>query len=185
MPKVVGIPGCQRQSMTACGCRDETINRWQLAAGSFRLGLKCGPLTHFLLTERKYAPGKGWKKFGHQPALQFPSLSSLGEQQNPLSDFRNRNHADIESEARLGGEPGRHIRIRPCPGRLTQDIRVEKKIQNVTVRGRSLSRTIESSLKSAGQVRKTSQIPRSGARLACQSLALTITTNGLPCFVTS
>lgn len=185
MMEVADIPSHKSQSMAACGNRDKAINHRQSVTGSFCPGLECGPLAHLLLPERKHAPGKGGKEFGHQPALQFPSLPSLGEQNNALSDFRNRDHADIKREAGLGGEPTRDIWVWAHLGRLAQDIRIEKKIQNDTLRGRSLLRAIESSLKSAGQFLKTSQIPPAGAWPACQSAALIMTTKGFPCFVTS
>lgn len=185
MAKVLDIPSGQRESMAPRSCRDQAVHNGQPVPFFLRFRLERGPLFHLHIAKGNHTVGEGGEKFGFQPTSQFRPLPAFGKQQNAFSDFRNRDEADEEGERWPGAQPCRStgIRVRSCG--LAQDICIEKIIQSDTLRGRSLFRTRSSSLKSTGQSLSTSQIPFSGSCSRHQSSALTITTNGFPCFVTS
>ena len=185
MAKVLDISCCKREPMAPCGCCDQAIHHGEPVTFFFCVCLKCGPLVHLCLAQRNHATGKGGKKFGFQPTPKFCPLLAFRKQQNAFPDFRYGDEADEQREGGSGAQPccGMGVRVRPC--RLAQDICIQQVVQNDTWRGRSLLRAKSSSLKSAGQSLNTSQIPRSGSCSLHQSSALTMTTNGLPCFVTS
>jgi len=185
MEKVLDIACGKRESVATCGCCDQAIHHGQPVTFFFCVCLKCGPLVHLRLAKRNHAAGECGKKFGFQPTSQLRSLFAFGKQQNAFPDFRYGDEADEQRKGRPRAQPCCGIGIRVWPCGLAQDICIEKVIQNDTLRGRSLLRAKSSSLKSAGQSLNTSQIPRSGSCSLHQSAALTMTTNGLPCFVTS
>lgn len=185
MEKVLDIACGKRESVAPSGCCDEAIHHGQSVTFFFCVCLKLGPLVHLRLAKRNHAAGKGGKKFGLQPNPQLCPLLAFGKQQNAFPDFRYGDEANEQREGRPRAQPfsGIGIWVRPCC--LAQDICIEKVVQNDSLPGRSLLRAKSSSLKSAGQSLNTSQIPRSGSCSLHQSAALTMTTNGLPCFVTS
>lgn len=184
MAKVPDIPCCKREPVAPCGGCDQAVHHGQPVTIFFCGCQKHRPLVHLRLTKRNHAVGECGKKIGFQPAPQFFPLLAIRKHQNAFPDFSYRDDAHEKCEGGPRAQPCRGIGIRMRLCGLAQDICIEKAIQNDTLRGRSLLRAESSSLKSAGQALNTSQIPRSGSWSLRQSAALTITTNGLPCFVT-
>ena len=185
MAEVVEVPSGKSEAMASRGCRDETVHHGQPVVALFRASLQTGPFVHLRLAERKHAAGKCGEKIGFQPAFQISPLLAFGQQQNAFPDFRYGNDAHEKRQGGPRAQPCCGTRVRVGLRGLAQDVCIEKVIQSAALRGRSLLRAKASSFRSAGQDLKTSQIPFSGSRFLHQSSALTMTTKGRPCFVTS
>ncbi len=139
----------------------------------------------FLFAEWQDAAGESGLEFLPHPFFEFAAPLAGWQAQDAATDFAQSDDAGVGFGRRDGPQPLNDAWRGRAPGRLADEIGVEQPAHNFAGRGRSRLRVGGRSVRSDGQACSTSSKLRAGAVSRCHVAASTMTTNGLPCLVTS